>query len=113
MRLESPGRGDGAALIIANLMSPLRGSAGSLCAVIPRLATWATFLGRRCGLAWDDGLILAPMPLTPPYQGGESFSPRVVIGRIMKSPLCRKKTRMSFVFFLLTKGSPRGCQRSG
>jgi hypothetical protein len=38
MRLKSPGRGDRAVLIIADLLSPLRGSACSLSAVIPRLA---------------------------------------------------------------------------
>jgi len=55
MRLKSPGRGDRAVLIIADLLSPLRGSACSLGAVIPRLAPWATFLRRWCGLAWVDG----------------------------------------------------------
>jgi len=46
MHLKSPGRGDRDVLMIANLLSPLRGSACSLCAVIPRLAPWATFLRR-------------------------------------------------------------------
>jgi len=57
--LKSPGRGDSAVLTIAELMSPLRGSACSLCTVIPRLAPWATFLRRWRGLAWGHGLILA------------------------------------------------------
>ncbi|SPE23034.1 exported hypothetical protein [Acidobacteriia bacterium SbA2] len=37
MRLKSPGRGDRAVLIVADLLSPLRGSACSLSAAIPRL----------------------------------------------------------------------------
>jgi hypothetical protein len=44
MRLKSPGRGDRVLLIIADFLSPLRGSACSLCAVNPRLSPWATFL---------------------------------------------------------------------
>jgi len=39
LRLESPGRGDRAFLIIADRLSPPRGSACSLCAAIPRLGT--------------------------------------------------------------------------
>jgi hypothetical protein len=74
MRLKSPGRGDRPALIIADLLSPLRGSACSLSAVIPRLAPWATFLRRWCGLAWGGGLILSPVPfvgaLMPAMPGG-------------------------------------------
>ncbi|SPE23779.1 hypothetical protein SBA2_150013 [Acidobacteriia bacterium SbA2] len=46
MHLKSPGRGDRAVLMTADLLSPLRGSACFLCAVIPRLAPWATFLRR-------------------------------------------------------------------
>ena len=39
MRLKSPGRGDRVVLMIADLLSPLRGSACSLCPVIPRLGS--------------------------------------------------------------------------
>jgi len=46
MHLKSPGRGDRAAFMTTDLLSPLRGSACSLCAAIPRLAPWATFFRR-------------------------------------------------------------------
>ena len=70
-----PRSGDRSFAVIKIAPSPLPGLSWRIGpAFRPRLSPWATFLRSSAdGLRNLIELILAPMPLTPPSQGGESL----------------------------------------